>query len=274
MHFTRDAHVHTEFCPHGDRSPTESFVQQALRSGLTAMSFTEHLPLPTNAPIPHHLADAAMSADQLPSYWTKVNDLKRQYNGQLQIARGFEVDFLEGFEDYTRTILAAYPPDDAILSVHFLPGVGGLRALDLDVQELQEGLLGHYGDLVSLHRAYWQTVLTALQTDLGPHGPRRFGHLTLLSKFRKAFPPPQDAALEHVISQVLDCVRDLGFDLDLNSAGLRKPLCGEIYPNASILAQACKRGIAVQFGSDAHAPLDVAADLAGCESALAEAARS
>jgi histidinol-phosphatase (PHP family) len=49
--------------------------------------------------------------------------------------------------------------------------------------------------------------------------------------------------------------------MELNTAGLRKPV-GEIYPTIEILRKARKHGVQITFGSDAHAPAEVAANFA------------
>ena len=49
--------------------------------------------------------------------------------------------------------------------------------------------------------------------------------------------------------------------IELNTAGLRKE-CQEIYPSLDILRKACALGVAITFGSDAHAPGEVGMNFA------------
>ncbi len=44
--------------------------------------------------------------------------------------------------------------------------------------------------------------------------------------------------------------------IELNTEGLRKD-CKEIYPSSKIVQMAKDRGVAITFGSDAHAPGEV-----------------
>jgi histidinol-phosphatase (PHP family) len=44
--------------------------------------------------------------------------------------------------------------------------------------------------------------------------------------------------------------------MELNTAGLRKD-CKEIYPSPQIVRMAAQTGVAITFGSDAHAPAEV-----------------
>ena len=57
--------------------------------------------------------------------------------------------------------------------------------------------------------------------------------------------------------------------MEVSSGGLRKP-CAEIFPAPPIMRLARDMGIAISFGSDAHAPREIAADFPR----LAEYARS
>jgi histidinol-phosphatase (PHP family) len=50
--------------------------------------------------------------------------------------------------------------------------------------------------------------------------------------------------------------------IEVNTAGLRQPQVGETYPAAAVLERACRLGIPVIFGSDAHRPADVGAGFA------------
>ncbi|MBI3191661.1 MAG: histidinol phosphate phosphatase, partial [Pedosphaera parvula] len=49
--------------------------------------------------------------------------------------------------------------------------------------------------------------------------------------------------------------------IELNTAGLRKD-CREIYPSRDLLLLAREAGVAITFGSDAHAPSEVGMDFA------------
>jgi histidinol-phosphatase (PHP family) len=48
--------------------------------------------------------------------------------------------------------------------------------------------------------------------------------------------------------------------VEVNTSGLRKPV-GEMYPHPGLLRACHQAGVQTTFGSDAHAPLEVGADL-------------
>ena len=58
-----------------------------------------------------------------------------------------------------------------------------------------------------------------------------------------------------------------GACVEVNTAGLRKPV-GEMYPHPDLLRACHAAGVPVTLGSDAHAPAEVAADLASATDLL------
>jgi histidinol-phosphatase (PHP family) len=54
-------------------------------------------------------------------------------------------------------------------------------------------------------------------------------------------------------------VAESGIVVDVNSAGLRKPI-REIYPSRKLLEMFYRRGVPITLSSDAHAPGEVGAD--------------
>ncbi|MGQ9473949.1 MAG: PHP-associated domain-containing protein, partial [Candidatus Caldatribacteriaceae bacterium] len=58
------------------------------------------------------------------------------------------------------------------------------------------------------------------------------------------------------IEKVLQSCREKNMVLEINTAGLYKPV-KEVYPSFDILEKARRMGLQVCFGSDAHKPQDV-----------------
>jgi histidinol-phosphatase (PHP family) len=82
-------------------------------------------------------------------------------------------------------------------------------------------------------------------TDL----PKKFGHR-----------PTRD--ISPLVERFLEAAKATDTAIELNTAGLRKD-CREIYPSRQILNLARAKGVAITFGSDAHAPGEVGADFGG-----------
>lgn len=248
----KDGHVHTAFCPHGTNDTIDDYILRALQLGYSEITFAEHAPLPDGFSDPTPLKDSAMKLDDLAAYFTTIAEAKKKYEGKITINTGFEIDFIEGFEDRTTTFLNKFGSfiDDAVLSVHFLKNkAGSYDCLDYSPDHFGE-MINSYGSVEKIHHHYYQTVMKSILADLGPYKPKRIGHMTLANKFRLKYPLSKECSIE--ILGILDKVADLGYELDYNGAGTAKPLCREPYPPKWVISEANKRNIRLVYGSDAH----------------------
>lgn len=246
-----NGHIHTPFCPHGSKDPLEKYVQEALFHGFAEISFTEHAPLPDGFTDPTPLRDSAMKKEDLDRYFQEIAELKEKYKGKIKINVGFEVDYIEGFEKETKDFLDTYGSriDDAILSVHFLKFGEAYDCVDYSPEHFAK-MIDKYGSVEKIYKNYYRTVLASIRADLGTYKPKRIGHITLVHKFKKKFPPGYHD--EQDILNILHAVKEKGYSLDFNGAGTAKPLCGEAYPPLWAAKKAVSLGIPLVYGSDAH----------------------
>lgn len=252
-----DGHVHTPFCPHGTKDALNRYCEQAIKLGLSGLSFTEHAPLPDGFIDPSPTQDSAMSKEQLYTYIEHVQSIQSQYNKELKIGIGLEVDFIEGFEDQTSALLNEVGPllTDSILSVHFLNHKNSFYCMDYS-PEIFLDIAQAVGSVDAVHHLYYQSVLQSINANLGTYKPNRIGHITLANKFQKRIPPTQ--SFDKEINDILQAIQTNGYSLDYNVAGIRKPLCKESYPPPEVLKQAIKMEIPLVFGSDAHQAKELA----------------
>ncbi|MFS0560418.1 histidinol-phosphatase HisJ [Terribacillus sp. 179-K 1B1 HS] len=252
-----DFHVHTQYCQHGTDDKMEAYVLQAIEKGLTHLSFTEHAPLPESFTDPAPNRDSAMDRNKVEAYVLEGKALQKQYKNDLQINIGFEVDYIKGYEQETQTFLDTYGPemDDGILSVHMLQAPDkSFFCIDFSEEEFGRAA-DRFGGLTPLYKAYYDNLQASVETDLGHFKPRRIGHITLIQKFHLAYPKP--AAFLEEQQHILELIKRKGYELDINTAGLFKPLCKEIYPPAELIEHAAQLGIPLIPGSDSHAAVGI-----------------
>lgn len=204
----------------------------------------------------HAITTAAMDYDALPDYFEKMNFLKRKYADQIRILIGFEFDYIDGCQEWTKSQLLKYGDliDDAILSVHFLPTDQGLRAVDDDFDDFCDGVLKYYKTPVGVARKYLSTVLEAVKWQC-ENKPFRYGHITLYRKWRKCFPEEtvwDDHRTKRLFDKILKRVSRQNDMLDCNMSGLAKFTQCESSPYVSIIERANEQGIKLVYGSDAH----------------------
>lgn len=234
MPLPADYHTHTPLCRHATGEPVE-LAAQAVRVGLDEMGFSDHNPMPRD-----DFDDWRMRASDLETYVAKVEQARRQFPA-LSIKLALEVDYLPGYEDWVRELAGRFPWDYLIGSVHY---VSPAWAID-NPQQLAEW---KNRDPLEVWTAYFERLTLAAESGLFDI----IGHADLCKKF--CFYPKQECT--PLYTRFLEAARKHGVAMEINTAGLRKD-CQEIYPSATILRLAAQAGVAITFGSDAHAPGEV-----------------
>ncbi|WP_431027531.1 histidinol-phosphatase HisJ [Lysinibacillus sp. LZ02] len=252
----KDGHIHTPFCPHGSPDLFEHYIEKAIKYHFTEITFTEHAPLPPSFNDPTPDQDSGMDANHLQSYLLQLNDLKSHYKNKIHINIGLEVDYISGYEKETRAFLNEIGPqlDDAILSVHFLQYENEYCCIDFS-DEVYLQFAEKVGGIQQLYDLYYETVWASITADLGPYKPKRIGHPTLIHKFQHAHQQQIDDDAQ--VKEIFHLMKKSNYELDLNSAGLSKPLCREPYPPYHLIDYAKEMNLPYVFGSDAHTVKDL-----------------
>lgn len=231
-----DYHIHTALCKHAVGDAAE-YEREANGLRIPEICFTDHVPSMNGYDPEHRMALEAFSR-----YEEMVHTLQRK-NGFPRILFGIEADYYEGCETVLAKWLSAHSFDLVLGSVHFINGWG------FDNPDER-----HVWDSVDV-TGTWQTYFEAVSKLAASGLFDAVGHLDLPKKF--GYRPPE-RALREMIRPTLDRIASAGMGIEINTAGLRKPV-KEIYPSAEILSMAREREIPICFGSDAHSPEDVGA---------------
>jgi len=213
----------------------EPFSARAAERGVDEIGFTEHVYYFEQTrslwPWPYYLERCRFD---LAAYVDAVLEAKRR---GLPVKLGIEVDWLGERAGELAEILAPYPWDFLLGSVHMV----GDHAIDNG-----EGL-GIWAELPEneVWRRYTETLAAAA----------RSGHFDVLSH-------PDLAKIygvhgpDDLYAELAAAVDDSGVALEISTAGLRKPV-GELYPDARLLQLS---SAPVTFASDAHEPVLVGED--------------
>jgi histidinol-phosphatase (PHP family) len=219
-----DYHLHV--IAHGERPMTVEnimkYCEVARARGVRQMGITEH---------DRYLDEINLAAFQ------EARELSRD----VELRLGIEIDFVSGAEERMGHDATALPYDYVIGSVHRVDNEEIDRATDQRIYDRY--------DAYDLYAAYYANVRTAALSG-------RFevlGHPDLIKIFRH-FP---DRDITPILEETADAVAESGIVVDVNAAGLRKPI-GEVYPSANFLKMFYRRGVAIILSSDAHAPDQVA----------------
>jgi len=255
----RDGHIHSPYCPHGTKDTFEMYVQKALIEGLEEMSFTEHMPFPVYFMNDvKFLDECAPLKEMIKKYFEDVEKIKIKFKDKIKINSGLEVDFIEGYEDKTTEMLNIYGPklEDGLLSVHFIKI--GNEFTDIDGKEGFERAIKALGNTEKVYDKYYETLLKAIRADLGEFKPKRIGHPNLIRIFNKLY--PLEYKNRDLLEEIVKEIKKRNYEVDVNTAGLRKPYCGEIYVSDIFKELVEKYEVKKVYGSDSHTANDIARD--------------
>jgi histidinol-phosphatase (PHP family) len=219
----------------------ERFVEVAAERGVDEIGFAEHV----------------YYFEQTRSLWTEPYQLERNlydlddYVGAVLTAKerglpvklGLEVDYVAGRERETADLLAPYPWDYLLGSVHYVDGF----AVDME-----PGLVEKLGPAEAWRR-YFVWLRDAARSGL-------FDSLAHpdLAKHHGERPDPETVQWLHV--ETADAIEAAGVCVEVSSAGLHKPV-GELYPDPPLLEALRAREVPITLASDAHVPQNVGRDL-------------
>ena len=252
----KDGHIHSPYCPHGTKDAMVCYIERALALGFEEMTFTEHMPLPDGVVSPEIQRESALTVEEVGPYFDEIEDMKKKYQGKIQINKGLEVDYIEGYEKSTKSFLNLYGKDleDGILSVHILKIKDQYYSVDMSLEEFEK-IVGLAGGVDKIYDCYFETLLKAISSDLGPFKPKRIGHPTLVRIFNKRY--PLEYKNKVLLEAVVKAIKERHYQIDFNTAGLRKPFCHEIYPSDYFLELIKKYEVEAIYGSDAHRGVDL-----------------
>ena len=161
----------------------------------------------------------------------------------LPVVLGLEVDFYQGRMDQVAGLLADYPFDVLLGSVHWL-GIWRFDVLN-EPETLAEWDVRHIDQV-------WEEYTRAMEELAASGACDVFAHPDLV-KIAGRVP----AVPDEFYDRITEAAARSGMAAELSSAGWRKPL-GEEYPAPPLLARFVDRGVPLTTASDAHALPDVA----------------
>ncbi|MGZ4385760.1 MAG: histidinol-phosphatase [Gaiellaceae bacterium] len=212
----------------------ERFVASAVRNGVDEIGFTEHdyyfRQLAEVWELPYQTERCSHDLDV---YCDAVLEAKRR---GLPVKLGLEVDYVGGRQSRLSALLAGYPWDFLLGSVHWIegepidvkPGLWALEPVDEVWRQYVEALC-------ELARSGAVDVLAH------PDLPKIFGQR------------PEPALLAKLHERAASAIGGAAVAIEISTAGLRKPI-GELYPDVGFLQALRRHGVPVTLAADAHVP--------------------
>ena len=237
--------------PQGEYPPglIEAYVEAAARRGVGELGFTEHLYRCREAETvlgrfwegeatPTDLASLSaemVAADRTLSLDAYVAAVTNAKQAGLPVRLGLEVDFFPETIEAVAEMIAPYPWDYLIGSVHWIGG----WAIDASHSEHEFRRRG----VAKAWEQYFE-----LETRLAASGVVDvLAHVDVIKKYGHR--PTIDASPWY--DAVVEAAATSGTAVEVSSQGLRYP-AAEVYPAPEFLARFQAAGVPITFASDAH----------------------
>lgn len=232
----RDYHMHLE---RGQLTieRLQRFLARAAEVGLREIGVTEHLYRFREARDilwTDHVATRCVN--RVDDYLALIEQAKA---AGLPVKFGLEADYIPGRERETARVLALFPLDYVIGSVHWLGGWG----FDLDPASWQGC------QVEAVYREYYDTLARAAESGLFDV----IGHTGNIAYFGFR---PDAATLAEVEDAYLARVSRQDVVLEINAGGLLRP-AHELFPRPELARRIIAAGLPITTASDAHRPEDV-----------------
>jgi histidinol-phosphatase (PHP family) len=219
----------------------EEFVAQARAAGIDEIGFSDHVYFFRQTrelwEIPWMVERCG---DDLDEYVDAVLDAKRR---GLPVKLGLEVDYFPGIELELSELLAPYPWDYLLGSVHFV---------DAFPVDQQPGLTDKL-PAGEAWRRYFVWLRNAARSGLFD----ALAHPDLVKIFGVR---ATDEETHYLHVETADAIEAAGVCVEVSAAGLHKPV-GELYPDRVLLELCHDRGVPITLASDAHRPEHVGRDV-------------
>lgn len=243
-----------EFCEHA-RGTLREILEAAVAFGYHTFGVTDHVPrLEERFLYPEEIEkgyDVSRLEADFDAYAKKVAELAGEFDGRLNVLRGFEIEVVP-WDRYAERMLEyrrRYGFDYMVGSVHHVDET----LIDGHLEDFHR-VLNRFGGLEPLAVRYYELVAEMVRTLR----PEVVAHLDLIRRNAPLDAPLDTPPIRCAAEAALEAVRDCGAILDINTAGYRKGL-GTPYPAPWLLRLAHEMGIPMCFGDDSHSAADVGA---------------
>ena len=115
-------HTHTWRCHHASGTERQ-YIENAIESGMQILGFSDHTPCPFPG---DYYSDYRMYVHQTDEYFRTLTDLKKEYDGQIELHIGVEAEYYPALFDGMVELLRQYPCAEAMqvrgheAGLHFL----------------------------------------------------------------------------------------------------------------------------------------------------------
>lgn len=218
-------HTHTVRCQHASGEDRE-YVEAAIREGISILGFSDHCPWIYRD---DYVSNIRMTPAETEGYVTSLENLRREYRGEIEIRIGFEAEYIPELVEEQDRFLADYPIDYMILGQHFL---------DKECDIMYSGRMSEREERLI---RYVDLCLEGMDS----------GRYAYLAHPDLIYYTGEDAIYEREMKRLCQGMKARGIPLEMNLLGIA---INRNYPDRRFWNIARETGNQVIFGVDAHNP--------------------
>jgi histidinol-phosphatase (PHP family) len=243
-------HTHSNFCD-GTGEP-EEYVKAALEKRFHTIGFSSHAPLSFKNNF------AIRDDRKLLEYCKTIRDLQAKYRDQVSILLGLEIDYVEGITGDFAKFRQSCGLDYTIGSVHLVKNGKDDRLWFIDgpkVESYDDGLKNIFeGDVRLAVMTYYNQVSHMIRTQK----PDIIGHFDKIKMHNQDRHFREDEAwYRSLVMDLLETIQKSGGIIEVNTRGIYKKRCDDLYPGLWILKEIREKGLSITLSSDAHRPGEI-----------------
>lgn len=242
------SNFHTHSLYSDGKAEMKDYCDKAIEYGFHSLGFSDHAPVKFDNSF-------SIPIEKLKEYFQEVELMKANYKKKLQVFTSLEADFIPG-GSYDFNFFRKQAQIDYIIgSIHLVYN----RKKDLmwfidggDQKVWDKGLADIFdGDIKRGVKCFYEQNMEMIEE----HKPEVVGHLDKIKMHNKErLFSTQDKWYKDLVEACLMRIKEHDCVLEVNTRGLYKGRCQELFPSPEIALKAQKMGIPILLSSDAHHP--------------------
>ena len=224
----------------------EEMVKSAIDKRLKYYGISSHGPVPFET-------DWTMKRENLESYLTEVDKMKKNYVDRIRIFKGLEIDYIPGIGAAHLESEIIGGLDYIVGSVHYLAHFdnGVMWTVDYTRDELEQGIKESFGGNTREAVEFYYKCVGEMALELKPD---ILGHLDLIKKSNSGnyFFNEKEKWYVDAIMECLKKIKKGGSIVEINSGGKARGYTTEYYPSDWIISEMIEMDMPVTVSGDSH----------------------
>jgi histidinol-phosphatase (PHP family) len=243
-------HTHTHYCDGSDHP--EEYVKAAIEAGFHTLGFSGH------APVPFKNGFAIQSEIELKNYCQSIRKIQDDYRDRISILLALEIDYIRELSQDFIDLKSGYGLDYTIGSVHLVKNgkSNGFWFIDgPKVESFDRGIQNVFnGDIKRAVTAYFDQINQMVLTQK----PDIVGHLDKIKMHnQERYFKEDESWYRRLWMETLEIIRQSGLVIEVNTRGIYKGCCKNLYPGEDILSEIFKMRLPITLSADAHEPAEI-----------------